>query len=393
MLSMLVEAPARGLPGTIIDRVEMQRAPQGMHLDDVVVRAHDRSGKPAILEIQVKRTITFAPKDPVFTEVVEQIAKTAAQPDFWKSNHQLGIATSATSRKINGPYQDVLTWARQIGDAKTFMEQVERAGTSNDYVRSFVATLRSHLKDVSAPHDDEIVWKILRRLHILTFDFTATESSGQELAQERCARALEPGEAGRAAELWKVLTEIATEAASSAGDRDRPQLLEELQKSSFRLAPASSNAGALRILADLSRSALEDIDDAVSGVSLSRTDYASAVHTAWDGHRYLEIRGDAGVGKSGILRHFAEQLSEESPVLVLTPERTPGGGWIELRSKLGFDGNCHELLCDLARNGAATVFIDNLDFFPRKARLGSTRPKANIEVGILASYNRAESQD
>jgi hypothetical protein len=366
---MLVEAPARGLPGTIIDRVEMQRAPQGMHLDDVIVRAHDRSGKPAILEIQVKRTITFAPKDPIFKEVVEQIAKTVAKPDFWAANHQLGIATSATSRKIHGPYQDVLTWARQIGDAKTFMEQVERAGTSNDDARSFVATFHSHLKEAGALHDDETVWKVLRRLHILTFDFTAPESSAQELAQERCARALEPGEAGRAADLWKLLTEIVTEAASSAGDRDRPQLLEDLQKSSFRLAPASSNAGALRVLADLSRSALEDIDDAVSGISLPRADYSSAVHTALDGHRYVDIRGDAGVGKSGILRHFAEQLNEESPVLVLTPERTPGGGWLELRSKLGFDGNCHELLCDLSRNGSAIVFIDNLDFFPREARL------------------------
>jgi hypothetical protein len=48
---MLVEAPARDLPET------MQRAPQGLRLDDAVVRAHDRSGKLTILEIQVKRTI------------------------------------------------------------------------------------------------------------------------------------------------------------------------------------------------------------------------------------------------------------------------------------------------------------------------------------------------
>lgn len=66
LLSMLVEAPARGLPGATIDRIEMQRAPQNMHLDDVIVQAHDREGKPAILEIQVKRSITFAPKDPIF---------------------------------------------------------------------------------------------------------------------------------------------------------------------------------------------------------------------------------------------------------------------------------------------------------------------------------------
>jgi hypothetical protein len=273
---MLVEAPARGLPGTAIERVEKQRAGQGMPPDDVVVRAHDRSGKPAILEIPVRRTIMFAPKDAVFKEGVEQIANTTAKPDFWTPNHQLGIATSATSRKSNGPYQDILTWVREIGDAKTFMEQVERTGTSNDEARSFVATFRSYLKKACAPHDDETAWKVLRRFHILTFDFTAPESSAQELAQERCARALEPVEAAEQPICGKVLTEIATEAASSAGDRDRPQLLEELQQSSFRLAPASSNAGALRILADLSRSALEDIDDAVSGVSLPRTDYASA---------------------------------------------------------------------------------------------------------------------
>jgi hypothetical protein len=369
LLSMLVEAPARGLPGTSIDRVEMQRAPQSMHLDDVIVRAHDRTGKPAILEIQVKRSITFAPKDPIFKEVVEQIAKAVAEPDFWTTNHQLGIATSATSRKIGGPYQDVLTWARQIGDAKTFMEQIERTGTSNPDARAFVSTFRSNLEQAGALHDDETVWEILKRLHILTFDFTAPDSSAQELAQERCARALEPSDVGRAPDLWNALIKIALDAASSAGDRDRPRLLEELRQAEFRLAPASSNAAALSALAELSRSSLEDIDDKVGGVSLARMTYLAAVHAASDQHRYIEIRGDTGVGKSGLLRHFAEQQAAESPVLVLTPERTPGGGWLELRSKLGFEGSCRELLSDLARNGAATVFIDNLDFFPSAARL------------------------
>jgi hypothetical protein len=63
LLSMLVEASPRGLPGTTIDRIELQRAPQGMYLDDVIVGAHDRTGGAAVLEIQVKRTMTFAPKE------------------------------------------------------------------------------------------------------------------------------------------------------------------------------------------------------------------------------------------------------------------------------------------------------------------------------------------
>jgi hypothetical protein len=368
LLSMLVDAAPRGLPGTTIDKIELQRASQEMFLDDIVVRAHDRSGATALSEIQVKRTITFSPKDPVFQSVVEQIAKAAAKPEFWTTNHQLAIATSATSRKIDGPYQDVLTWARQIGDAATFFGQIERAGTSNEDMRSFVETFRTHLREAGVAHDDETVWRLLSRLHILIFDFTAPASSAQELAQERCARALTPAEAGRAGDLWKALTDIALETAAAAGDKDRNRLLADLQTFSFQLEPLSSNAAALRALTELSHSALEDIGDSVSGASLGRLGYVSLVHAALEEHRYVEIRGEAGVGKSAVLRHFAEQASAESPVLVLTPDRTPGGGWLELRSRLGYHGDCRDLVCDLARNGGATIFIDNLDLFPKETR-------------------------
>jgi hypothetical protein len=61
LLSLLVGAEPRGLPGTHSIRVEMQRAAQGRSLDDVIVHAQDRAGQPAVLEIQVKRGITFAP--------------------------------------------------------------------------------------------------------------------------------------------------------------------------------------------------------------------------------------------------------------------------------------------------------------------------------------------
>jgi len=114
LLSLLVGAEARGLPGTTIDRVEFQRAAEGRPLDDVIVHAHDAQGKAAVLEVQVKRGITFAPTDPIFGSVVGQIAKAARRPEFLNSRYELGIAISRTSNRIDGAYQDVLTWARQL---------------------------------------------------------------------------------------------------------------------------------------------------------------------------------------------------------------------------------------------------------------------------------------
>lgn len=368
LLSLLVGAPPRGLRGMTIDRVELQRASHGMYLDDVIIRAHDRTGIAAVLEIQVKRTVTFAPKDEVFRSVVEQIVKSSSKSEFWTANYQLAIATSAGSRKIDGAYQDVLTWAREIGDPKTFMEQLRRSGSSNQDMRTFVDTFRTHLREFGAADDDETVWKLLRRFQILVFDFTAQGSSTEELERERCARALQHDEASRAGELWSVLTDLAIEIAASAGDRDRNGLLDDLRKFSFGLAALPSNDSALRSLAELSRDSLADIDDRVCGVKLSRLGPLSALRSALDSSRYVELRGDAGVGKSGILKHLVEQIAVESEALVLTPDRTPTGGWFELKSKLRFNGECSDLLADLARNGAAVLFIDNLDMFRPEAR-------------------------
>lgn len=117
---MLAGAEPRGLPGTTINRVEFQRAAEGHPLDDVIVHAHDADGKSAVLEIQVKRSITFAPTDDTFKKVVHQIVETSCLPDFWTTRTEMAIATSKTSWKIDGPYQDVLRWAREIGSAAVF---------------------------------------------------------------------------------------------------------------------------------------------------------------------------------------------------------------------------------------------------------------------------------
>jgi hypothetical protein len=65
--------------------------------------------------------------------------------------------------------------------------------------------------------------------------------------------------------------------------------------------------------------------DRVGGVMLTRHQRVAQVRVALDGGRYVEIRGDAGVGKSGVLKHCAEQISGEAQVIVLSPSREVGG--------------------------------------------------------------------
>jgi hypothetical protein len=146
----------------------------------------------------------------------------------------------------------------------------------------------------------------------------------EELAKERSVRAHHSDEASRGSELWKVLTELSIEIAASGGDRTRDGLIQGFQQK-FHLAGDQRTFSARMALAEASHNALADIGDRVSGAMLTRHERVESVRTALDSGGYVEIRGDAGVGKSGVLKDFAHQISAESQGIVLSPGRMSRG--------------------------------------------------------------------
>jgi hypothetical protein len=393
LLTMLVGAEPRGLPATTIDRVEFQRADSGRPLDDVIIHGHDSRGAPAVLEVQVKRSMTFAPADPVFRDVMEQVAKATRRGDFWESRYELAIATAKTSRKIDGAYQDVLTWARRLRSATVFFEHIGRKGSASDDMRAFVDTIRNHLNQFGVPSDEDTTWRLLRRLWILTFDFTAEGSASEALAKERAIRALHSDDSPQAGTLWAILVELAIRIASAAGESTVAELTAELRKLSFRLAGQRRFATARATIAESSRNALDDIGDRIGDATLGRIDRLAEVRAALDCGRYLEILGDAGVGKSGLLKHLADQIATEAGVVVLSPDRTPPRGWSAMRAELGFDGSARELLADIAGDGGAVIFVDNLDQFTleeRRTVVDLVRAASEVAgVAVVATARRS----
>ena len=364
LLTMLADADPRGLPGVSVERVELQRAGEGHPLDDVIVRGVTRAGEPAALEVQVKRTITFSPGDAVFKDVVGQLADAFRKLDLAHPHHQFAVATERTSFKITGPYQDVLRWAREVGSASVFFGRINRKKVANDDMRTFVGTVRMHLHGAGCTSDDETVWQILRRFQILTFDYDAPGSQSIELALERARNVLYPADAPRASAFWKVLIETAIRVAAAGGDLDRARLLSEVASvDSFRLLGSRRNRASRETLAEAAGLAAADLRRSVADVTLTRSAQLDAVREARDQGRYVEIRGGPGVGKSGVLGTLVAQVLTEGRAIVLTPERTVPGGWLRFKSALQIEGGPEAFLSDLASDGGAVLFVDNLDFF------------------------------
>jgi len=364
LLTMLAEADPRGLPGVLLERVELQRASEGHPLDDVIVHGTTQAGESAVLEVQVKRTITFSPADPVFKDVVTQLAQAFQTLDLSNSRRQFAVATSRPPFKTIGDYQDVLSWAREIGSAETFIARIDREKVGNESMRAFVKTLRAHLTAAGCASDDQAVWHVLRRFQILPFDFGAPGSQSAELALERARHVLEPGDASRAGAFWKALTATTIRVATVRGDLDRARLLVELgQIDNFRLNGSRRHRASRETLSEAASLVARDLRRDVAGVTLARTAQLEAVRAARDSGRYVEIRGGPGVGKSGLLGTLIQETLTEARAIVLSPERTIPGGWLNFKSALRLDAGPEAFLADLASDGGAVLFVDSLDFF------------------------------
>lgn len=401
LLTMLAEADPRGLPGVLMDRVELQRAGEGHPLDDVIVRGVTRAGELAVLEVQVKRTITFSPSDAVFKSVVEQLAQAFQTLDLVHQRHQFAVATERTSFKITGPYQDVLRWAREVSSASVFFGRINRKKVGNPDMRVFVETVRTHLQGNGCASDDETVWQILRRFQILVFDYDAPGSQSLELALERTRNLLDPRDAMLASAFWKVLTETAIRGAASGGDLDRGKLLNEIANvDSFRLLGSRRNRVPRETLAEAASLAAANLRGSIAGVTLGRSAQLDTLREALDHGRYIEIRGGPGVGKSGLLGLLANQVLTEGRVILLTPERTIPGGWLAFKSALQIETGPEAFLSDLASDGGAILFLDSLDFFDDSdkratvtdlVRAAASVPAFQVIVTARTDFDKDES--
>ncbi|MFN6960689.1 MAG: hypothetical protein ACK4N6_00475, partial [Rhodocyclaceae bacterium] len=226
LLSMLAGIPAHGMPGARITSVLFQGTDQGYSLDDVILHGTSPSGT-VLLEIQSKRDISFSPKDSVYADVAAQIARSKSG-SVAEERHYLGIATQRTSRKISGAYQDVLKWAAKAKDAKAFFDRLAARGVANGAMREFVATSRKHFTANGIEDKDEAIWRILKRMLILEFDFEASASFVRTHGLMLARQVLADEQTGQAEALWRTLIEMTAETAATGGTIERDALKQKL---------------------------------------------------------------------------------------------------------------------------------------------------------------------
>jgi hypothetical protein len=325
LAGLLLRHLPRGLEAGILSEVRFQRLYEGEPVDDLVCVADNATGQSK-LALQIKNDLTFGEKDEKFEEVMAACWRTYTSPNFNRDRDRFAIALGVYQTKIDEHYQTVLTWARSSSSTATFFDRIGREGFSHKNHREFVTLVRSKLTVAQGGAiSDNDLWGFLRSLVILHFDLLAGGSRDAAHIVNGLRQVLQPGPGPGAEDLFSRLRGISAEANRTAGEYNRDSLTKRLLAEGFRLVPSQSRrrdflgppaVGAFLPPQEYFRPFLDAerlfhhglplvgrqalLDDLVAFADSPR-------------ERILVLPGRGGIGKSRLLREWAERVEATHP--------------------------------------------------------------------------------
>jgi len=361
LAALLAEEVAAGLPDRAVVGVAVQQAPVGRPLDDLVVTAKATDSSVATLDLQIKRalTISAAASNHDFRSVVIQAWRTIMASTFHADLDRVGAVTGQVASESKRALESVCEWARSHAMAASFLQSFS-AGIANETHRAIRDTVRAILTEIDPALGDDALHRFFRHFVLVTFDFLHDGATTPPTQVPVLRAVLADSDKSRAEDLWQRLQRVAREAAGRGANFDRATLLNRLH-GAFRFAGVRSLQADLAIVQESATRALAEIDNTIDGLNLSRPTTSAAIAAASATHRYVQVTGLPGTGKSAALRAFAETYAAHGPVIVLKADRLDGSTWAAYSAGLGVDPRLKPLLQEIAAIGTPILFIDGLD--------------------------------
>jgi hypothetical protein len=354
---------AAGLDARCVQLVAQQQADFGEPLDDVIVDAGSLTdGAVMRLSLQVKRSLTIseAQSNSDFREVIQNSWKTLQKPDFREYIDRVGAVTGSIAEESSRAFATVCEWARASDTTSTFMKRFVDGGNASTTHHAVAEAVRRVAQGPGAPLSDDQLYKLFSHLVLIRFDFLNAGSTHQAEAIVGLQRALVPGQATRAGDLWDLLRQLARDGAGRSAVHTRASLVRVL--SSWRFTGAPSFAGDMQALRDSTRHWLDQQADDIGGAHLPRQALRDQLDAQMSAHRLTLIKGLPGTGKTVLLRNLLQELAADGTTLFLTANRLSGRSWSEHARAMGLATvSIEPLLVEVAATGHTTLLIDGLD--------------------------------
>jgi len=364
MGALIAETSAQALGDRIVQRVALQQASFGEPLDDLIVDAQSDDGETSRCSLQVKRSLTVssAKTNSDFREIIINSWKTLQKEDFKEGVDRYGAAVGTISEASYRKLQDICEWARDSADAVSFTSRFSSNGNASQAHKTILAAINDILGEhLGEEISNERRHNLLRHFVITKFDFLHEGATSPNEAIERIRCVLSPNESARASDLWSQLVVFAHDGSGRSATFKRDTLIVKLA-GRFRFTGSSFLQTDLNLMKQHARHCVDDITPVIDGFHINRDSLIGDVEALLDKHRFIQIKGLPGSGKSVVLRQLVNLKLDSGAVLFIKSDRISGSNWMEYTHNIGL-GTHHveKLLVEIMGSGTPILFVDGID--------------------------------
>ena len=355
---LLLEDEPIGLPGTTTTKLLLQRGSIGDPMDDLVVVGIDGNGTERKLALQIKTSLTVSSSksNATMAAVVRQAFDTIHSDAFTPDRDRLGVVVQSISEPTRRNVSIVSDTARNSLDPADFMAKIASRSQGQ---RKVVQTFRELLCNTEGgvPTDEEI-FVLLRHFVIIRLDLDGTGAVDAAAAVSRL-KDLSGTDINAARTLWERLQRMVREGEGLGASYSRASVATRL---GIGIPAATAFRADMNRIRTENRATLAAMNETIDGIRLDRPKVMHETEAAIGSARLVLVTGEAGTGKSAILRRIAQMANERGSALVLADDRLAQGGWTGQAMQLGLStADPNDVLATIAQAGEPMLLIDGLD--------------------------------
>lgn len=364
LVALLGENTAPALNNRIVNRVAIQQGAFGEPLDDIIIDAYSNNGELGRLSLQVKRSLTVsnAASNTDFREIVKNSWATLQKEAFRENVDRFGAAVGTISETAWRELYTVCDFARASLTHQTFLQRFDEDGNAGANHLRIVEIFRTLLNEYTGQAvTDCDLYRFLKHFVLIKFDFLHDEATDPVEAITQLRHTLTVSEQSRASDLWARLGTFAREGAGRSEEFTRLTLITKLA-GEYRFSGDTSIKPDLEQLTQLTQLWLEDIASEINNFHVVRHNLLDETQELLTSHRFVQIKGLPGTGKSVLLKEIVQSKLKSGSVLFLKSDRLIGNSWATFAKNIGLITQDIEiLLSEIAITGTPTLFIDGID--------------------------------
>lgn len=349
-----------------IHSIRFQSKQAGKETDDLLIKTQDQDDHIHQLLCQIKHKLTVSKDNQEFKETLQRAWNDFLADDFNKENDCIAFITGPTTIKNVEHVKVVFDIARHCANVEEFISKIRTPNFISQAKRDVVSTIESLVEEFSGTKQpDSLIWQFLKRLYLLSYDFDIDYSSDENRVVELIELNKSPEHSDSAKALWSQIIAFSQtcnqNAATLSRDNLADQLPDGLSKGLLKNSVIMHSKDVRRLLEHADHHLKTISTEITSGITLVRAALISAAKEKLDTSQVLLVTGEAGGGKSALVKMLINSEEHNVPVFAFRVQSFDHPHLQQAFVSMGVTCSLKQLSINMGLLPNVMIFIDSVE--------------------------------